>query len=669
MAELAQLEAAHPQYADPASPTQRVGGRPLEQFVQREHRVPMLSIGNTYSEGELREFDERVRKGLAGESLEYCVEPKVDGVAVAVHYQEDRFAYGLTRGDGQKGDDITENLRTIRQLPLKIDLRKAGLTYLEARGEVFMDRKGFARLNQRREEEGLDLFANPRNATSGSLKLLDPREVAKRPLRLMIHSTGIIEGVPPFTTLKGATDAGVPPFSTLKGATDAGVPPFSTLKGAVPATHTDMFHLMEELGLPVVEGWKLAPDIEAVLRLVEEWREKRDHLRYDIDGLVVKVNRFQQRQRLGATSKSPRWVIAYKYAARQARTKLLSITLQVGRTGAITPVAELEPVLLAGTIVKRATLHNEDEIRRRDLHVGDLVVIEKGGDVIPKVVEAVVSERPRGAKPFVMPARCPACGGPLERPAGEAVSRCHNPACPPQIRLRIRHFASRNAMDVEGLGTALIEQLVASQLVHSIPDLYRLQHAQLAELERMGDKSAQNVLDGLKESKGREPARLLFGLGIRHVGAVVAKLICDHLEADLSELPEKSEEELSAIDGVGPVVAGSVARFFADRRQRAMLEELRELGLNLKMPRRENARTLRTGVAGKTFVLTGTLPNYSREAMTEKIQAAGGRVTGSVSKKTDYVIAGEDAGSKLAKAQELGVTVLDEAGALTLLAG
>jgi DNA ligase (NAD+) len=629
MRKLEEMEQAHPELADPNSPTQKVGGQPLAEFATRKHLRPMLSIGNTYSEEELLEHDGRISRGLDGEEYTYCVEPKIDGVAITLHYDGSGLLYALTRGDGQRGDDVTANIRTLKELPLKLDLASHGLEYLEARGEVFMDSAGFGRLNQRREDEELEPFANPRNATAGSLKLLDSKEVAQRPLRLRIHSLGEI-------------------------------------RGSQPPTHSQTLEMIAKMGLPVVDGYEVMPDIQAVLDACKVWQQRRDTLGYDIDGLVIKVDSLAQQERLGFTSKSPRWVIAYKFAAEQARTRLKKINLQVGRTGAVTPVAELEPVLLAGTTVKRATLHNEEEIARKDLREGDLVIIEKGGDIIPKVVEVIIEERADGAAPFEMPKECPACGCPISRPEGEVVSRCENPSCPPQIRQRLRHFACRGALDVEGLGTSLIDQLVAQNMVHTIADLYRLEKDQVAGLERMGEKSAENLMAGLQESKKCDAHRLLFGLGIRHVGAFAARTLCDSLDKDLLELADKDEEELAIINGVGPVVAASVKHYFDDPTRIAHLDELRGLGLSFSLPERTDT-DVNKAVAGKVFVLTGTLPTLSRDEMKQKVEAAGGRVTGSVSAKTDYVVAGEKAGSKLAKAEKLKVAVLNEEEALELL--
>lgn len=627
--ELVDLEKNHPEWVTPDSPTQRVGGEPLEEFKTVKHAIPMLSIGNTYSTEELEEFEERIKRILPNTDFEYVVEPKIDGVAVSVIYEDDRFVLGATRGNGIEGDDITSNLRTVRNLPLSLSLGDFGLARLELRGEVFMDREGFIELNRKREEEGLELYANPRNTTAGSLKLLDPRIVAKRPLELAIHSFGEIV----------AKDGHKTPWNR----------------------HSELLSDLREAAVPTIEGWEICQGVSEVLPLIEKWSVHRHDLEYETDGLVVKVNDFAQRRKLGSTSRSPRWLIAYKFAAEQAETTLVSIALQVGRTGAVTPVANLEPVKLAGTTVSRATLHNADEIERKDLREGDRVLIEKGGEIIPKVLAALPDKRDGSQKPFKYPKDCPSCGHPLVRPEGEVAHRCENLDCPAQLRRRLEHFASRRSMDIEGLGTALVQQLLDSGLVKGLPDLYRLKKEDVANLERMGDKSAQNLMDGLEKSKANPPNRLLHGLGVRHIGEHVAELLIKAVD-DLLDLGRLSVEALEEIEGIGPIVAQSIHDFFNDPHNLEVLQELQDLGLNFKKESvgKKTAANLPQNLEGLLFVLTGTLENYTRDEAKAEIQARGGRVTGSVSKKTNFVICGADPGSKADKAEKLGVPILGD---------
>jgi DNA ligase (NAD+) len=627
--ELLDLEKKHPDWVTPDSPTQRVGGEPLEEFKTVKHAIPMLSIGNTYSTEELEEFEERIERIHPDTDFEYVVEPKIDGVAVSVIYENDRFILGATRGNGIEGDDITTNLRTIRNLPLSLSLGDFGLSRLELRGEVYMDREGFIELNRKREEEGMELYANPRNTTAGSLKLLDPKIVAQRPLEIAIHSFGEIV-----------------PKEGKKNPWDR---------------HSTLLTDIREAGVPTIEGWEICQGVSEVFPLIEKWSDHRHDLDYETDGLVIKVNDFAQRRKLGSTSRSPRWLIAYKFAAEQAETTLISVALQVGRTGAVTPVANLAPVKLAGTTVSRATLHNADEIERKDLREGDRVLIEKGGEIIPKVLAALPDKRDGSQKPFKYPKDCPSCGHPLVRPEGEVAHRCENLDCPAQLRRRLEHFASRRSMDVEGLGTVLVQQLLDSKLVKGLPDLYRLKKEDVANLERMGEKSAQNLIDGLEKSKSNPPHRLLHGLGIRHIGEHVAELLIDAVD-DLRDLGKLSVEELEEIEGIGPIVAQSIHDFFNDPHNLEVLQELQDLGLNFK---KESVGTtpganLPKTLEGFQFVLTGTLADYTRDEAKAEIQARGGRVTGSVSKKTNYVICGADPGSKADKAEKLGVPILGD---------
>lgn len=629
--QLERLEAEHPQLITPDSPTQRVGGQPLEEFETVEHRIPMMSIGNTYSEGELREFHDRVVKGLENRNPEYVVEPKVDGVALALHYRDGLFERAVTRGDGRRGDDVTQNVRTIRSVSLKLNTAKPP-AFLDVRGEVYMSRKGFAKLNEEREDQGLNVFANPRNATAGTLKLLDPKPVSQRPLFLFLHSIGEVQGI------------------TWR-------------------SHSQAYNDLESWGLRVIEGYSICRGLDQVLKQIERWEKHRHTLDYDIDGLVIKVNDFAQRDILGATSKAPRWVIAYKYKAEEAVTTLLDIDLGVGRTGAITPRAILEPVFVAGTTVRHASLHNFDEVRRKDLRIGDKVVIEKAGEIIPQVVRALVEER-KGKKleewnPKLV---CPSCQSEIVRLGDEVAYRCVNISCPDQLKKRIAHFVQRSAMDIEGIGEALIEMLVDRHLVKRISDLYHLKHSQLSELERMGDKSAQNVLDSLEASRSRPPHRLLYGLGIRHVGAHIAEVLLAG-RRDLMELADLDRTALESIHEIGPTVAESVADFFAQPANIEELNRLRSAGLTFTQKVRSRDELADSPFFDKTVVLTGTLERFTREEAKERIQALGGKVSGSVSKKTDFVIAGESAGSKLTKAQELGVPVLSEDEFLELLRG
>jgi DNA ligase (NAD+) len=617
--ELAELEEAHPEFRDPDSPTQRVSRGLLPGFKAVRHVAPMLSLDNTYSLEELEEFDARVRKLLEKDEVEYAVEPKVDGVAVALRYQDGRFVLGLTRGDGIEGDDITANLRTLRSVPLR--LRTSGAPpELEVRGEVFMETRAFEKMNERRVEAGLNAFMNPRNATTGSLKTLDTSEVAKRPLQIFL-------------------------FSVVR-------PERHGLK-----TQLEALAWMERLGLRVNPDNALAAGFVALRRTCERWETKREKLPYGTDGLVIKVNSFREQGALGFTAKSPRWGIAYKFGAHEAETTLRDIELQVGRTGVVTPVAILEPVTLLGTVVSRATLHNQDEIERKDFRIGDRVVIDKGGEVIPKVLRVVPTSKRRGPK-FVMPSKCPVCGSGLVRDPEMAAVRCENLFCPAQVRRRIVHFASRGALDIEGLGWKTVDWLVDAGLVKDPADLYRLRAEDLVKLPGMGEKSAANLLAGIEKSKRALLERLLHAIGIRHVGARIAQILADHF-GSLAALAEADEEALLEVETVGPEIASSVAAFFSSKAGRAFIQKLTDAGI--KPESREPRRVASTGpLAGKTFVLTGTLEDLTREDAARLIQEAGGKVTSSVSSKTDAVVAGSDPGSKLDKAKTLGVEIWDE---------
>jgi DNA ligase (NAD+) len=641
--QLLNLEGQFPELVTPESPTQRVSGEPLKEFKPVRHLVPMLSLDNTYSQQELREFVTRVQKLLPGEDLDWVVEPKVDGLAINLRYEDGVFTCGATRGDGATGDDITANLRTIRSIPARLRQgakASAGTgvppRLLEVRGEIYLTKAGFERLNKERKVAGAELFANPRNAAAGSLKQLDPRIVAKRPLDIVVYGLGRVEG-----------------------------------EFIAPETHDAMLRWLASLGFKTPEKTWNCRSAEALVAAIGELDTLRKTFAYETDGAVVKVNSFAQRERAGFTSKAPRWAIAYKYAAEQAQTRLKSVTVQVGRTGALTPVAELEPVFLAGSTISRATLHNEDYLRQKDIRIGDTVTIQKAGEVIPEVVEVVLASRTGKEIRFRFPTQCPECGSTVSREAAIApgeegsVWRCVNPDCPAQVRGRVEHWCSRAAMDIEGGGEVLARQLVESGLVRDVADLYILKLDEVARLERMGEKSARNFLEGVAESRKRDMWRVLFGLGILHVGAGVAKALGRGF-ATLEDVFSASEDRLTECEDVGEVIARSIVFWHGDSRNRNLLERLRNAGVNMNSELFQPA--MQAGVmAGRTFVLTGTLPTLKREEAAAKIEAAGGRVSSSVSKKTDFVVAGEEAGSKLEKAQKLGVKVITEQELLELL--
>ncbi len=631
MSELATIEKKHPELVTPDSPTQRVSGEPVKEFPTVRHDVPMLSLGNTYSEEELYDFEKRLHNFLPGEEFEYVTELKFDGIAVSLVYRDGFLKRGATRGDGQRGDDITNNLKTIRSIPLRLIERKDLPSNVEVRGEVIMTRDGFEKLNARQEQMGEKIFANPRNATAGTLKQQDPRIVSSRPLEFFAY----------FLRLLDEAD-----IDRLK-----------------IDTHFDSLHLLREMGFPVSRHIRLCRSMWEVIDFCNIWEEKRDTIPYDIDGVVIKVNSLIQQRELGCTAKSPRWAIAFKFKARQATTVLKEIHLQVGRTGTVTPVAVLEPVFLAGSTISRATLHNEDEIRRKDIRVGDTVLIEKGGDVIPKIVKVIKEKRPKGSTPFKMPDRCPICNTQLVRIEGESAIRCENIACPAQIHRRIEHFASRDAMDIEGLGEALVHQLIEHNMVSDYGDLYFLKKEELASLEKMGDKSASNLLESLEESKSRPLDRIIFGLGIRYVGARAASLLADRFES-IDRLREASVNEIENIEGIGPTIADSVVKFFRQDSNIKVIEKLRKAGVRME----EKRRKAEPGIfSGKTFVLTGALSKFTREGATRLIESEGGRVSSSVSRNTDYVVVGSNPGSKYRKALDLGVRVLDEDTFLSMI--
>ncbi len=638
--ELQQLETDYPELVAPDSPTQRVGGEPLKEFRNVKHLQPMMSLDNTYTFDELREFDKRVRKLLPDEAIEYVLEPKVDGSSISVRYEDGRMTIGATRGDGATGDDITENLRTIKAIPLSLSptphrSHAPALHLLEVRGEAYLPVEGFKRLNAQREKDGEELFANPRNATAGSLKQLDSRIVAKRPLGAVFYAVGAHEGI------------------------------------ELP-TQADALRALKELGFPTPQMWWLCQDIDEVMARAEELQKKESELPYEIDGAVVKVNRFDQWKRLGTTAKAPRYAIAYKYSHEQARTKLNAITVQVGRTGTLTPVAELEPVFLAGSTISRATLHNEEEIKRKDIRIGDTVIIEKAGEVIPAVVGVVLENRPTDARPFDFVThihnKCPSCGGPIRRDPEFVAWRCENISCPMQLKRTIEHYAGRGAMDVENLGAVLINQLVDKGLVKDAADLYSLKVEQLAALDRMAEKSAMNVVTAIEESKHRDLWRVIHGLGILHVGEGAARKLADHFQS-LEQLERASVEELQRAQDVGPVMAQSLFDFFRNAKNRAVLKKLHEAGVRPRKPEIREPRSAGGPFEGKTVVITGTLSKFSREQAQEALRKRGARVTDSVSKKTDFLVVGEDAGSKRAKAEKLGVKILNEPEFLEKLGG
>ncbi|MDP9097776.1 MAG: NAD-dependent DNA ligase LigA [Verrucomicrobiota bacterium] len=615
--ELSDLEKRFPKLAEADSPTQRVGDQPLKAFGQITHRVPMLSLDNTYSEEEVTDFYRRLERLLPNKKIPVVIEPKVDGVAVSLLYEKGELRYAATRGDGMVGDDITQNIKTIRTVPkrLKGDVPDV----LEVRGEAYLDKGGFAKLNAERREAGLPEFANPRNAAAGSLKQLDPSIAAKRPLGVVCYGTGSIEG-------------------------------------AKLNKHSELFALLKKLGLPGSERWWLADSVEEILKAIHDLDRIRRDFAYQTDGAVVKVDAFSQREILGFTAKSPRWAIAFKYEAERVETRLLDILVQVGRTGTLTPVAALEPVVVSGSTVSRATLHNEEEIERKDIRIGDTVLIEKAGEVIPAVVSVRTELRTGREKKFKMPKHCPECGSEVVKDEGQVAIRCVNSQCPAQVRRRIEHFASRGAMDIEGLGEAVINQLVQQTLLADVGDIYSLKAPALLELERMGEKSVANLLEAIKQSKSRPLWRLLFGLGILHVGAGSSRALADHFP-NLDAIRDSSVEELQQIPDVGEVVGQSIHDFFREPHNLAVIEKLRKAGLRLEAEPKVAGAT--PGFKNTTWVITGTL-SQSRDEIGELIRTRGGKVSGSVSKKTSYVLAGEDAGSKLEKAKKLGVRVLSE---------
>lgn len=612
--ELIELEQTYPELITPSSPTQRVGGRPAEGFRPVRHRQPLLSLANAFGADDLKEFDRRVRQVVG--PVDYVVEPKIDGLTVALVYQDGQLLTGATRGDGEVGEDITANLKTVRTVPLTL---RCNLPRLEVRGEAYMTKEAFVRLNEEREAQGEPTFANPRNAAAGSLRQLDPRVTAARALNVFVYALMYSEGLE-------------------------------------VTTHDESLNILAELGFAVIPYRRMCTTIDEVINLCQEWTGRRHELPFEIDGLVIKVNSFSQQNDLGATSKTPRWAIAYKFPAEQAITVIEDIIIRVGRTGVLTPTAILKPVRLAGSTVSRATLHNEDVIREKDVRIGDTVVVQKAGDVIPEVVEVCRERRQGQERPFTMPAVCPECRAPVIRLPGEAAARCTGTNCPAQLREGIIHFVSRDAMNIEGLGPAVISQLIAAGLIKDAADLYYLERGELLKLERMGEKSADNLLAAIEQSKHNSLAQLIFALGIRHVGQRAARILARQF-GSLERLQAATYEELTGIPEIGSKIAESVCNFFAQEQNRVVLEKLKRAGVD---PREKQTKDLPQPLAGKQFVFTGSLETLTRKEAEALIEQLGGKVSSSVSRKTDYVVVGADPGAKYDKAVALGIAILHE---------
>ncbi|MED1825074.1 NAD-dependent DNA ligase LigA [Brevibacillus agri] len=627
MRELIELETQFPELAAPDSPTQRVGGEPLPFFEKVVHKTPMLSLGNAFGEADIRDFDRRVRQAVGSQAVRYVAELKIDGLAVSLHYENGVFVRGATRGDGTIGEDITQNLKTIRSIPLRLT---KPLT-LEVRGEAYMPKAAFEKLNREREERGEALFANPRNSAAGSLRQLDPKIAASRQLDIFIYGIG-------------------------------------ELHGETVESHSEGLDLLESLGFKVNKERRVFEDVGELLAFIESWTQKRPSLPYEIDGMVIKVDSYAQQEELGYTAKSPRWAIAYKFPAEEAITILEGIEVSVGRTGSVTPTALLKPVSLAGTTVKRASLHNEDIIREKGLLIGDHVVVKKAGDIIPEIIAVLPERRTGNETPFAMPTHCPECGSELVRLEEEVALRCINPMCPALIREGMIHFVSRTAMNIDGLGEKVVAQLYRDGIIHSVADLYYLhqQRDVLLGMERMGEKSVDNLLAAIEASKENSLERVLFGLGIRLVGAKAARVLAEHF-GHMDAIMQASEEELTQINEIGPKMAASLINYFAQPQAQAVIERLKAAGVNMEYKGVRVEAGADLPFSGKTIVLTGTLTQMSRQEAEEAIVRLGGKVTSSVSKKTDLVIAGEKAGSKLEKAEKLGVAVMDEAGFLEIL--
>jgi DNA ligase (NAD+) len=626
--ELQALENQFPELITPDSPTQRISGSAVNAFNSITHRQAMLSLNNAFEDNELYAFDKRIREALGQENIEYAVEPKFDGLAITLTYESGIFTQGATRGDGYTGEDVTHNLRTLRAIPMRLSCQYPP-QLLEVRGEVLMFKRDFEKLNQTQLNKGEKLFANPRNAAAGSLRQLDAKITATRPLSFFAYGLGAAEGIPQLTC------------------------------------HSMAMDYLASLHFPVSIERNVVVGLTGLLAYYKRIGQARDQLPFDIDGVVYKVNQFKQQNELGFVSRAPRWAIAHKFPAQEALTIVEDITVQVGRTGAITPVARLQPVFVGGVTVTNATLHNEDEVRRKDVHVGDTVSVRRAGDVIPEVVNVMLERRPASARRFKMPTVCPECGSHIIKQADEAIARCTGGLfCPAQRKQAIIHLASRRAMDIEGLGEKLVDQLVEANLVHTLADIYKLDFDTLSRLDRMASKSAQNILDALQKSKKTTLARFIYALGMRNVGEATAKDLAKHF-GKLSSLMQANTEDLLKVNDVGPVVAESITNFFSETHNQAVIAEL--IAAGIVWPETDGKQEATGNLVGKMFVLTGTLPNLSRDSAKELVEVAGGKVSGSVSKKTDYVIAGSDAGSKLDKAQELGLTILDEAALLALL--
>ena len=614
MQRLIKLEEDFPELVTEDSPTQRVGGEVLDEFEKVEHSSPMLSLDNAFDAGELKEFDKRVQKNLSGEDYQYVVEHKIDGLSAVMRYNNGSLELGATRGNGEVGEDITKNMKTIRALPLKIEEKAE----LELRGEIYLPKSEFKRLNKKRLENDESPFANPRNAAAGSVRQLDSKIAAQRSLSILIYD-------------------------------------LISHSGREFETHLEVFSYLKEQGFNV--NWhQSAADIESVIEICKHWQQERESLDFEIDGLVIKINNLALREKLGSTTRSPRWAIAYKFPPQQKTTKIKDIEISLGRTGALTPTAILVPVELAGSTVSRATLHNEDEIERKDIRIGDTALVQKAGDVIPEVVKVIKEERDGSEKEFEMPDNCPVCGSEVIRPDGEAVTRCTNISCPAQRKERILHFVSRDAMDIDGVGPALIEQLLENNLIEDYADLYFLKQSHLKDLERMGEKSSQNVIEAIEASKDREFFRVLYALGIRYVGIGAARILAKNFDS-IEEIKKVSAKELETIDEIGPVIAKSIVGFFKERHNRDLLSRLKQAGIRLEKKKEQREQKFLDGLK---FVFTGSLDNYTRAEVKDLVEKAGGRSVSSVSSKTDYLVTGNNPGSKYDKAQELGIEILNE---------
>jgi len=620
---LEELEKKYPQLITPDSPTQRVSGEIAKEFKSVKHTIPMLSLENTYSPEEIIEWEKRVKKILEGQSCEFVVEPKIDGVSCTILYKNGLLVLGATRGDGETGEDITLNIKTIHSIPLS--LRESSKypvpSIFEVRGEVYIDKNEFEKLNKKLQDNNEITFANPRNAAAGSIRQKDPKVTAERPLKFFAHSTGVIED-----------------------------------KNLKIENHLKFLEICKEFGIRTIENFKLCKNIEEVIDYCKKWQEERDKIEYDIDGMVIKVNSFRQREILGTTMKSPRWAIAYKFPAQQATTKIKNIRVQVGRTGIITPVADLEPVRCGGVTISHATLHNFDEIKRLGVKIGDTVIVERAGEVIPKIVKVIESKRTGNEKNFKVPEKCPECGGEIVKEKEEEVAyRCINPSCPAQLIRGLIHFAKREAMDIEGLGEAVVQQLVEKKLVHDFADIYYLKKEDLLQLELFKDKKAQNLLDAIGKSKNRPLSRLLFALGIRNVGEKAAIVLAEKF-LNIDNLMKATTDDLQKIYEIGPVMAESIVKFFKQPSTKKLIEKLKDAGVNMKEEIKKAPKILE----GKTFVFTGELKSFSRNEAEAKVRELGGNATSSVSKKTGYVVVGEKPGSKFDKAKKLGIKIIDE---------